>query len=365
MSELLQSQLLQSTNITPIQPRFAESNLFLISAGGPGSLSFNEFNPIFNRNRVAGQISGLVGEHDMWSEDIVVSGIYDKFSFSIGQSYFTTDGFRTNADEEDLLVNVFFQVELTSRTSLQLEYRYREAEFGDLRQQFFEEDFDATMRNEMHRHYVRVGGRHTFTPNSILIGNFSYQDADADQTSSVFIPEAFTKFGFPGTAYGGELQHLFRSALLNLRSGAGYFYIDSDFETTITFPDSSVVESTEPETYGHFNVYAYGDLKLLKDTTITLGASFDYLDGDLDEDQLNPKVGITWNPLPGTTVRAAVFRVLQRTLIADQTIEPTQVAGFNQFFDDPNLTEAWRYGVALDQKFTNSIFGDSSSRSGT
>jgi hypothetical protein len=49
--------------------------------------------------------------------------------------------------------------------------------------------------------------------------------------------------------------------------------------------------------------------------------------------------------------------VLQRTLIADQTIEPTQVAGFNQFFDDPNLTEAWRYGVALDQKFTDSIFG--------
>jgi tetratricopeptide (TPR) repeat protein len=356
VSELLQSQLLQPNNITPIQPRFAESNLFLISAGGPGALSFNEFNPIFNRNRVAAQVSGLVGEHDMWGEDVVVSGIYDRFSFSIGQSYFTTDGFRTNADEEDLLVNLFFQVELTPWTSLQFEYRYREAEWGDLRQQFFEDAFDPTMRNEMDRHYFRVGGRHAFTPNSILIGNFSYQDADAEQTSSVFIPEAFTKFGFPGTAYGGELQHLFRSALFNLRSGGGYFYIDSDFETRITFPDSSVIESTEPESYGHLNVYAYGDLKLIKDTTITLGVSYDYLSGDLDEDQVNPKVGVTWNPLPGTTVRAAVFRVLKRTLIADQTIEPTQVAGFNQFFDDPNLTESWRYGVALDQKFTDSIF---------
>src|SRR5205823_8986174 len=27
------------------------------------------------------------------------------------------------------------------------------------------------------------------------------------------------------------------------------------------------------------------------------------------------------------------------------------------FFDDSNLTEAWRYGGAIDQKFTSSLFG--------
>ena len=64
VSELLQSQLLQPINITPIQPRLAESNLFLISSQGPGGLSFNEFNPIFNRNRLALQGTGLVGEND-------------------------------------------------------------------------------------------------------------------------------------------------------------------------------------------------------------------------------------------------------------------------------------------------------------
>jgi hypothetical protein len=68
-------------------------------------------------------------------------------------------------------------------------------------------------------------------------------------------------------------------------------------------------------------------------------------------------VGFTWNPLPGTTVRAAAFRVLKRTLITNQTVEPTQVAGFNQFFDDANVTEAWRYGGAIDQKFTKEFFG--------
>jgi hypothetical protein len=32
------------------------------------------------------------------------------------------------------------------------------------------------------------------------------------------------------------------------------------------------------------------------------------------------------------------------------------VAGFNQFYDDGNLTEAWRYGVAVDQTLGRNLF---------
>jgi hypothetical protein len=67
-------------------------------------------------------------------------------------------------------------------------------------------------------------------------------------------------------------------------------------------------------------------------------------------------VGITWNPFVDTTVRGAVLRTLKRTLITDQTLEPTQVAGFNQFFDDFNATQAWRYGLAVDQKVFRNLF---------
>jgi hypothetical protein len=42
---------------------------------------------------------------------------------------------------------------------------------------------------------------------------------------------------------------------------------------------------------------------------------------------------------------------------ADQTLEPTQVAGFNQFFDDGEGTEAWRYGVGIDQRFSATVYG--------
>jgi hypothetical protein len=112
----------------------------------------------------------------------------------------------------------------------------------------------------------------------------------------------------------------------------------------------------------HANGYVYSTWLLAADVDVTLGVSgdsFDESEGVGTESQINPKAGITWSPrlLPGATFRAAAFRTLKRTLVTDQTLEPTQVAGFNQFFDDPNATRAWRYGVAYDQQITEAIFG--------
>jgi hypothetical protein len=110
----------------------------------------------------------------------------------------------------------------------------------------------------------------------------------------------------------------------------------------------------------HFNVYAYGYFKPVNTVTFTAGVSGDFLNGDSIEisgkNQVNPKFGVMWNPAPATTVRAAAFRVLKRTLVTDQTLEPTQVAGFEQFFDDVNGASSWRYGVGIDQKFASDLF---------
>jgi tetratricopeptide (TPR) repeat protein len=65
-SELLQSQLLQPINITPIQPQLAESNLQILEGAGPSTPSFNEFNPLFQRNRMTLQADGVVAEMTPW-----------------------------------------------------------------------------------------------------------------------------------------------------------------------------------------------------------------------------------------------------------------------------------------------------------
>ena len=106
------------------------------------------------------------------------------------------------------------------------------------------------------------------------------------------------------------------------------------------------------------NLYLYSQIEFFDDVTLTLGASADFFEGGIvDSDQVNPKVGLIWTPFSSTTVRTAAFRTFKRTLISDQTIEPTQVAGFNQFFDDFEGTDAWRYGIAVDQKFSETFYG--------
>jgi hypothetical protein len=59
---------------------------------------------------------------------------------------------------------------------------------------------------------------------------------------------------------------------------------------------------------------------------------------------------------PHLRVRLAAFRTLTRARTLNQTIEPTTIAGFNQFFDDFNGTSAWQYSAALDVKLTDSLF---------
>jgi tetratricopeptide (TPR) repeat protein len=368
VSELLQSQLLQPINITPIQPRLAESNLFLISAQGPGTVSFNEFNPLFNRNRVALQATGLGGTHDTWGGEGIVSGIYQKSSFSLGYTHFTTDGFRLNNDQRDDIANAFVQQELSPQTSLQAEYRYRKVETGDLQLGFFPDNFFPRQRTKEERNTYRLGGRHAWSPSSTLLGSFIYQEADFNLRDNQPGPAGpgpnitFLDFKRPESAFSSELQHLFRARYVNLIGGAGYSYTDGRLDATIGFsgPFPPLVLRLSRDLQ-HTNFYAYSYINLFKPLTFTVGLSADFLYDDWqwirEEGELNPKFGITWNPFPATTVRAAIFRVLKRTLVTDQTLEPTQVAGFNQFFDDDSGTEAWRYGAAIDQKFTHNIFG--------
>jgi tetratricopeptide (TPR) repeat protein len=353
VSELFQSQLLQPLNMTPIQPRLAESNLFLIGAGGPAALSFNEFNPLFSRDGVNFQATGLAGENGLWSGEGVLAGIYEKLSFSAGYNQFETDGWRANAFQEDKIANAFVQLELSPETSIQAEYRYRDGTHGDLQQRFFQDAFLPGMTNERQRDTFRVGGRHTFSPSSVLLASFTYQDSDIRTKVEFGGPEFFIENTVAQKSYGTELQHLHRSRYVNLTSGFGYFKIDGENQARLVI-DGMVEElPTLPTNFDHVNAYAYANVKPATNVTLTAGASFDHLSGDLPGDggdQFNPKLGVTWNPVPSTTVRGAVFRTLKRTLVTDQTLEPTQVGGFNQFYDDSDMTEGWRYGGAIDQK---------------
>jgi tetratricopeptide (TPR) repeat protein len=357
VSELLQSQLLQPINITPVQPHLAESNLFILEGAGPADPSFNEFNPLFLRNRFALQASGVLGENDTLGDELVHSGVWGRVSYSLGQFHYETDGFRENNDQEKDIYNVFAQVSLSHKTSIQAEFRYTDNEKGDLPLRFDPDNFSSTLRQEEQIDSIRLGFRHAFTPYSDLIASVIYRSGDFDTDVTSGIDLATDDDG-----YMVEGQHLFHSERFHVTSGVGHFNADRKTVTSMTIvlpppipPISSITK--EEDDIRHTNLYVYSLINYPKSVTWTFGGSADFFEGGIkDRDQFNPKFGLTWNPFSATTLRAAVFRTLKRTLISNQTIESTQVAGFNQFFDDGEGTESWRYGIAIDQKFSAAVY---------
>jgi outer membrane receptor protein involved in Fe transport len=115
--------------------------------------------------------------------------------------------------------------------------------------------------------------------------------------------------------------------------------------------------AVEPEA-DHYNAYLYATGRLAETLSVTLGVSYDDLDTGVGftKSSWNPKFGVSWRPADGMTLRAAAFQTLKRPFAANQTIEPTQVAGFNQFFDDATATEAQRIAGGADARLGRNAF---------
>lgn len=364
VSELLQSQLLQPLTLTPVSPRLAETDLFILAGAGPAEPGFNEFNSLFVRNRIAAQFSGAIGQRSLSGEELTVSILRDNFSLSLGQFHYDTEGFRQNNAQDRDIYNVFAQARLSVRTSVQAEFRSRDSITGDLNLLFNADDFSQDERIETTSRLGRVGVRHVFSPNSQVIVSVYAAHDELDAASS------FDQLGETGTVASlattdsgtVEVRHLLRAKRWTLTTGGGRFQSartrNERLDIQLPFPPFSLSSDEQfDDDPRHTNLYAYSHVGLSQ-FTVTLGSSADFYESQLfSRNQFNPKVGVVWNPQPSTTVRLAAFRTLQRTLVASQTVEPTQVAGFNQFFSDSEGETSWRYGVAADRKFSDALSG--------
>jgi len=92
--------------------------------------------------------------------------------------------------------------------------------------------------------------------------------------------------------------------------------------------------------------------------TWTIGLSYDeYSEADLTLNEVNPKIGMQWDVTQDLRLRLAAFRSLKPAVFASQTIQPIEIAGFNQFFDDARGAEGWLYGIGIDAHITDNLNG--------
>lgn len=360
VSELLQAQLLQPLNSNPVQPRLGEAAPAILAGAGPVAPSFNEFNQLFIRDRHQLLVSGIVGGQSTLGEEVILTGLEGRYSYSIGQFHYETNGFRTNDYLNQNIYDVFAQTSLTPKASIQGEVLFNGTRNGDIDLRF-DPTISPTLSDQKKDITYRLGLHYSVTPGSDILASFFYAHTNDNfiDLTPVGAPPGSSEIGNDGTrGYNGEAQYLLTTNRLDLIAGAGYFDGKDTSDITVVlagFPLPPIME--HPREY-HTNFYVYSHIKLPINTTLTLGGSVDLFKGPpIDRDQLNPKLGLISNLTPSTTLRIAVIRVLKRPLIENQTLEPTQVAGFQQYFDDLDATESWREGIGIDQKFSLDVFG--------
>jgi len=361
-SEILQSQLLQPVNAAPLSPRLQQIRSPTLPGSGPVTPSFQEFNPLFARDRHAFSFSGTAGSADTFSDEIVYGYYSGQRSFQLGQYHHETEGLRVNADLRQDLYRAFYQEDLGAGSSVQTELSYADTRAGDTRLQFAPGSFSPLQRSRVEVTTVRLGARHSLDPSSLLLVSLISQRRETSFFDAVVSPFFRVDFDIATKIHAntGELQYQRRGSLGDLIVGGGLFSRDDEgvqINTLDLFGPPPMVTTTPIDTtLRSGSAYAYAHLGQPSHARLILGLSVDNLkrrnaSGSIEDTEVNPKLGAVLPVASGTTLRFAAFRAMKRLPAVNASIEPTSVAGFNQIFDDLSRTVFWRYGAAVDQSW--------------
>jgi tetratricopeptide (TPR) repeat protein len=365
VSELLQAQLLQDVNVNPIQPSLAETNLNIFTLGGPTSPGFNEFTPLYERNTAKLDVNTFGGSNNTFGGEGAVTGLYNRFSFGAAGLHYQSDGWRKNNGLNQHIYDFFAQAAVTPELNVQAEYRRRESQEGDLAFNFDPGEFFTDKSKHRSQDMFRFGLRYSPDSKSNLI--FSYIHTDLKQSgpdgSQQIDPTTIASNYVSGQQQSDQFegQYIFEEENMNLVAGFAHSHAEQADNVELTFDDSA---APPPRTISIPNAnditatrgYLYSRIKIPRSFIWTLGFSYDdYVERQYSKTSFNPKFGVQWNPLQNVRLRAAWLRALKPALVNNRTIEPTQVGGFNQLFDDINGTLSTRYGAGIDWQITPNL----------
>src|SRR4029453_3111543 len=226
VSEKLQAQMLQDVNINPVQPSISETNLNLATRGGPTDAGFNEFTPLFERNDIQFNASGVGGNNDTFRGEGGVAALYDGLSISAGAYHYESDGWRTNNDINHDIYELYTQYAITPDLNVQLEYRHRDNKFGDLEFDFDRHDLAPNIENKFDQDLARVGIRYSPATHSDILLSYIYTHRDGsshDDTDGVVFDSPLDQ-----DSNQVDAQYIFRADRLNGLAVGGYSHVYID-----------------------------------------------------------------------------------------------------------------------------------------
>lgn len=363
-------------------------------------ISQQEYSRLFSGDHLGVSSSTEYRSDGDWYEKASQYGNSGNFGYAFDAEYRLRNGTRPNNDLEQTTYYIKAKDQLTPQDSVMLEAQVYDSTFGDVAQYYNNDGSigglpapSATFRGmETEKPNVFIGYHHEWSPGShtLFLGGrlndtLSYNDSNAQilfyhYTTFTRQPFEVIPLPFPVTyqrsfdAYSAELQQIWQGYRQTIIAGAryqiGWADTTSDVNNVYTFTDWRQTINTDLQ---RVSVYGYDQWQVFDSLLIVGGVSYDRLryPDDIDTapitgtesdiDQVSPKAGIIWSPLPDTHLRGAFTRSLGGVFY-DQSVrlEPTEVAGFNQAFRSmipesvAGLVPGTRFetwGVGLDQAF--------------
>jgi hypothetical protein len=321
---------------------------------------------LFSRDGHLFSIGAVAGEQATVGDEALYAYRWGSRTIQFGQFYYETDGYRPNADLRQKLYSVFYQDDISVRTSWQLEGRTSQLDTGDVRLQFDPEAFSPNQRRRIDTDTVRLGMRYSPTPSATWLASvIAVERTTQNNAQQILFPGLTLDTTDSGRvrSESAELQYLGRHSVADVVAGFGTVRQRDSISSVLIFtedpfPPDPPIEETVQSQARHHNAYVYAMWRLWG-ATVTTGLAYDDFTDDVrfNQSQYSPKLGVTVALGAGTLVRVAAFRSVKRLFAANQSLEPTQVAGFNQLFDDVNESRSERFGVGLDQRFSRRLFG--------
>ena len=385
LSEVLQSRIYQPANVNAARPDIINE-----------SVSFNEYTALFDRPRARGFGALEYGRTDTDLDEVIPAGVLcfppgfpggiscrdsteldesgfwdgnvtgtlngDHYAGALSYRKLDDDGFRQNNDQRLATYRGFFEYSPGYKDSYQVNVQVGRRETGD---QPLLETPVSILYERINTGLTNVGfGYHRLlSPSAHLVVSAIYNDLDQE------ITDLFTQTTGEGTLKGPqvEAQSVFKTGdNLTWIVGLG------GFDGTIEF-DQGAGELEGDDTF--FNGYGYLKYRrhgspweftggvAVERANVPSGLVLPRNSGigaaelEFSETKVSPKVGVSLYLPSKTTLRAAGWYRLAPSLGRIQTVEPTQVSGFNQLYEEPGGTRSLSYGFGVDQEFGKHLFG--------
>lgn len=368
VSEMLQAQLRLPIGRLPPAPQFLAAELPIADA--PRALAPEEAGELFERGPGHFVATGLAGSHATRGASVLAARSAERAQVSLGHFDYRRDALGEARDIELSGSRLGLQLAATPATMLSAELGTGQRRGGEVVEQLLAgaAALPTRLDHRVTRDTARLSLRHApgFAHELIVTAAaqetgersidrltgaaaFPFDRSDIDLRTRLEAHELGVLYVAREEHYGLSLGAASYRQRARLRQELGLCCLPGPDPVTVP------LGPTTRSTAGHDAVFAYLDVRARPWARVYVGAAHDVLDAErpASVERTSGKFAARLALGPATTLRLALLEGVKGPKYRDQTLEPTQVAGFNQLFDDLDGTRWRRHAAGLEHRFAD------------